>query len=132
MSVVVELVIHTRGKGHCPTLTKRNLMLRIHLLGLPRFFLDSEPFSFSAPPRTLPLFVYLLLSHNQVYERTQVACALWPDESDETARTNLRRHVHYLQQALPPALPDQPWLISTRTNLGWNPGANFWLDTAEF
>jgi len=107
-------------------------MLRIYLLGLPHFFLDSEPYSFTAPPRTLPLFVYLLLSHSQVYERTQAACALWPEESDETARTNLRRHVHYLQQALPPCKPDQPWLISNRTNLGWNPQTDFWLDTAEF
>ncbi|MBI5293977.1 MAG: AAA family ATPase [Chloroflexi bacterium] len=106
------------------------MTLMIHLLGKPKLLLDSTPLKFNAPPRTLPLLAYLLLHRRQALERQNVSYALWPDDSESNARTNLRRHIHQLQRVLPPA--DQPWLFGDMRTIRWNPESDFWLDVEEF
>lgn len=108
------------------------MTLRIHLLGQPRLFIDRIPQPFAAPPKTMPLLAYLLLHRERMIERQQVAFALWPDESESEARANLRRHIHQLMRALPPAPANLPWLITDAHTLRWNPQADYWLDIAEF
>ncbi len=105
-------------------------MLRISLFGQPSFVLDTTPLRFNAPPKTLPLFAYLLLHRAQPVAREQVAFALWPDERENVARANLRRHLHQLLHVLPAA--DVPWIINTGRALQWNAQAALWLDVAEF
>jgi DNA-binding SARP family transcriptional activator/tetratricopeptide (TPR) repeat protein len=107
-------------------------MLALHLFGQPRIFIDSQAYRFTAPPKTLPLLSYLLLHRNQVVERQQVAFTLWPDDPESDARTNLRRHLHWLGKALPPCSPERPWLLLTHSTLRWNPQSDYWLDVAEF
>ncbi|MBN2005858.1 MAG: AAA family ATPase [Anaerolineae bacterium] len=107
-------------------------MLRIFLLGQPHLQWHSKPLTLGAPPKTLPLLAYLLLNRAQPVSREQVAFALWSDEAETVARANLRRHLHYLQRALPPAPPDFPWILSPAKMLRWNDQAAFWLDVAEF
>lgn len=108
------------------------MTLVIHLFGQPKLLLDSTPIKFNAPPKTLPLLAYLLLHRRQALERQSAAFALWPDDSESAARANLRRHIHQLQNALPPAAPERPWLLGDSRTIGWNPQADFWLDVAEF
>ena len=108
------------------------MTLNIHLLGQPKLLLDSTPFKFNAPPKTLPLLAYLLLHRQQTLERQHAAFAIWPDDSESNARANLRRHIHQIQHALPPAASGQPWLVSDSRTIGWNPQADFQLDVAEF
>ncbi|PKN92548.1 MAG: hypothetical protein CVU44_15555 [Chloroflexi bacterium HGW-Chloroflexi-6] len=108
------------------------MTLIIHLLGQPKFSIDSTPIKFNAPPKTIPLLAYLLLHRRQTLERQNVAFALWPDEPESAARANLRRHIHQLQNALPAATPERPWLMGDSRLIGWNPLADFWLDVAEF
>jgi DNA-binding SARP family transcriptional activator/predicted ATPase len=108
------------------------MALCIHLFGQPRLMFQAQPVKVIAPPKTLPLLAYLLLHRHQPVERQQVAFALWPDDPEAAARANLRRHLHQLQHALPPAPLGQPWLLSDATTLGWNLQADFWLDVAEF
>ncbi len=107
-------------------------MLRIHLFDQPHLDDDTGPLKFSAPPKTLPLFAFLLLHAAQPVERKTVAFTLWADESEVDARANLRRHLHYLRRVLPPAPENTPWVLSDAETLQWNPHADFWLDTAEF
>ena len=107
-------------------------MLHIHLFGHLHLFYEERPFSFTAPPKTLPLWVYLLLHHIQAVPRDTLAFTLWPDVAEKTARANLRRHLHQLQAALPPSIPDKPWLLREAGTLQWNPAAGYWLDVAEF
>lgn len=107
-------------------------MLRICLLGKPHFELDGEPFEFSARPKVLPLLAYLLLHRNGSLQRDSAANALWPDSSEPEARTNLRRHLHYLQQALPAAPADRPWLFVTAAALRWNQACEYQLDIEQF
>lgn len=105
-------------------------MLRIHLLGRPRLFFDT-PLVASGRPKVLPLLAYLLLQRDRTLSRAEVAAALWPDDSDREARANLRRHLYYLGDYLPP--PDgQPWVVTEGATLRWNPECDYWLDVAAF
>ncbi|MBI5566701.1 MAG: AAA family ATPase, partial [Chloroflexi bacterium] len=105
-------------------------MLRISLLGQPSLLLGSTPLRFNAPPKTLPLLAYLVLHRTRPIAREQAAFALWPDERENVARANLRRHLHQLVHALPET--NVPWIISTGRALHWNTQAELWLDVAEF
>jgi DNA-binding SARP family transcriptional activator/predicted ATPase len=107
-------------------------MLHINFFGQPHFLLNAEPIKFTAPPKTLPLWAYLLLQRQQPVERSAVAFTLWPDIPESDARANLRRHVHYLQRALPAAPDDTPWLITDGEQLQWNPAAGYRFDVADF
>lgn len=86
-------------------------MLRIFLFNQLQLFLADAPCKFMARPKTLPLFAYLLLHRAQPIARETLAYTLWPDDSESNARANLRRHLHHLQRALPPADPGHPWWL---------------------
>lgn len=107
-------------------------MLRIHLLGQPRFLQDTQPLKFSAPPKTLPLLTFLLLHSDQPVEREMLAFTLWPDEIEANARANVRRHLHQLVRALPTAREDATWLLVDAESVQWNPRSDYWFDVAEF
>jgi DNA-binding SARP family transcriptional activator len=103
--------------------------LGIHLFGQPSFAFDRQPFPFKAPPRTLPLLAFLALHRDTHLARDTVAFALWPDESEETARANLRRHLNHLKSALPAG--DVPWLRAEGDTLCWD-GSAAWVDVHAF
>jgi predicted ATPase/DNA-binding SARP family transcriptional activator len=107
-------------------------MLYIHLFGHLRVFEDEQPLTFSALPKTLPLWAYLLLHRDKPVPRDKLAYLLWPDVPERKARANLRRHLYDLRQALPPAPGDRPWLLLEAGAVQWNPEAKIWLDLAEF
>lgn len=107
-------------------------MLRFHLLGQFRFFDDAQPLKFSAPPKTLPLLAFLLLHAEQPITRETLAFTLWPDETESNARANVRRHLHHLAHALPPAHNDTPWLLLDAKTAQWNPHSDYWLDVSAF
>jgi len=106
-------------------------MLNVKLFGPPALTYQGRAVNFHAPPRTMPLLAYLLLQRAQPLDRQQVAFTLWPDDAESDARTNLRRHLHHLQQALPPA-QNHPWLLVNPRTVQWNPAAEYQLDVAEF
>ncbi len=107
-------------------------MLTIQLFGHFRLSMGEESLPFNAPPRTLPLLAYLLLHRNGPVPRQSLSFILWPDESEESARANLRRHLHWLHQSLPAPPVGCPWLLSDTKSLRWNPEADDWLGVAEF
>lgn len=94
--------------------------------------MGEKPLPFNAPPRTLPLLAYLLLHRSGPVPRQSLSFLLWPDESEENARANLRRHLHWLRRSLPTPPAAHPWLLSEAKSLQWNPEADYWLDVAEF
>lgn len=106
-------------------------MLQVYLFGALRLVTDGAPYTFHGLPKTLPIFAYLLLHRRQPLKRARLAFIFWPDASEEAAKTNLRRHLHDLRRALPPA-PAGPWLLSEGDSVQWNPVAPYWLDVAEF
>ncbi len=107
-------------------------MLQIHLFGALRVLMDGAPHTARTLPRTWPLLAYLLLHRQQQVKRQRLAFTFWPDEDEEMAKANLRRHLYDLRRALPPSPPDAPWLLIERDAVQWNLQAPFWLDVAEF
>ncbi|HLE27209.1 MAG TPA: AAA family ATPase [Anaerolineales bacterium] len=107
-------------------------MLRIHLFGNLRVLHDGVAVKFAAPPKTVPLWAYLLLHRGDPIPRQVLAYTLWPDDSESDAKANLRRHLHQLQRALPPAPSGRPWVLSSTETMQWNPTADHWLDVADF
>ncbi len=103
-------------------------MLDIALFGEPVFTVDGRPHPFVAPPRTLPLLAYLLLHRTSPTSREALAGILWPDSDEETARANLRRHLHYIRKAL----PSGEWLRVDGKTAQWNTDAPYRLDVAQF
>jgi DNA-binding SARP family transcriptional activator len=91
--------------------------LRIGLFGSPSFTFEGAPWAFSAPPGCLALLALLALRPEPM-SRAAMAAALWPDEQDAEARTNLRRHVHRLTRALPRIGVD--WIRDEAGRLSWN------------
>lgn len=106
-------------------------MFHVFFLGQPRFSIDATPYPFTARPKVLPLLAYLLLHRNTPLARDALAFALWTDESESNARANLRRHLNYLRQALPPP-QNAPWLLQENQSVRWNPNAPTWFDVMEF
>lgn len=105
-------------------------MLTVSLFGHLHLSQNGKDFPFAARPKVVPLLAYLLLHRAQPVSRDSVAFALWPDEPEKSARANLRRHLHYLRQALPPS--PIPWLTTDARTVRWNPAASVRTDAGEF
>ena len=106
-------------------------VFEIRLLGEPQFRYGDQPVSFGAPARALELLAYLLLHREAPIARERVASALWPDATDDEARTDLRRHAYYLTHGALPTGP-LPWIVSDKRTIGWNTASSYLLDVAEF
>jgi DNA-binding SARP family transcriptional activator len=104
--------------------------LRIRLFGQPQFALGDEPFRFAGRPKTMPLLAHVLLHRSRPVSRASLAFLLWEDETEATARANLRRHLLHVAQALPEST--EPWLLVETDSVQWNPDAPIWLDVDEF
>ena len=104
-------------------------LLRIRLLGELSLGLDDAP----APPlesaRVESLLAYLVLHRDAAQSRRRLAFLLWPDSTEQQARTNLRHVLHNLRRALPRA---DDYLEVTARTLRWRPDAPMWLDVAAF
>ncbi len=107
-------------------------MLRVHLFGRPRLLLDEIALPLASRPKVVPLLAYLLLHRGTALPRQAVAGALWPDDSEDGARANLRRHLNYLQHVLPPAAADRPWVVAGGGSIQFGSACALWLDVAEF
>jgi len=110
--------------------TNEGGMLRVALLGAPALTLDGVALRFKVRPRVVPLLAYLLMHALRPTPRDDLAFTLWPDDTEEAARSNLRRHLHYLRDALPAHIV--PWIVASPDRVQWNPDASVTVDVAEF
>jgi len=74
--------------------------LGVRFLGRPCVQLQGEWRAPNLRPQTLPLFAFVLLSPEHAADVRDIANNLWPDDLDEDARSNVRRHLYYLRQWL--------------------------------
>ena len=107
-------------------------MLRVHLFGRPRLSIEGVAFSLAGRPKVVPLLAYLLLHRRAPLPRRTIANALWPDDAEDEARANLRRHLSYLHALLPPPADGVPWITTSTGHVQWNPDAELWLDVDAF
>jgi DNA-binding SARP family transcriptional activator len=105
--------------------------LNIRLLDeRPTAVFDDAGLRIHTPPRVPVLLTYLLLHRDRPQARDDVAFALWPDDSEDEARANLRRHLNYLRSAL--ASCGDGYVTGDRTHVGWNTAAPLELDVDAF
>lgn len=107
-------------------------MLRIHLFGHLRLSGAAGPLPFAPRAGGAELLAYLLLQGDRPVARDALAAALWADVDRPGALARLRRHLHEVERALPPAAPDRPWIVRAAGELWWNRDADAWVDVWAF
>ena len=103
--------------------------LQIRLLGEFSLVYGSEVVQSVGTLRLQSLLARLVLHRSAPQSRRHLAFTLWPDSSESQARTNLRRELHKLRQALPAA---DHFLSVEMQTLQWRSDAPFTLDVADF
>lgn len=104
-------------------------VLQIRLLGEFGLTYGDEVVRSVGALRLQSLLALLVLRRNAPQSRRHLAFTLWPESTERQARTNLRRELHNLRQALPSA---GHFLSIEMQTLQWRPDANFTLDAADF
>ncbi|HVL91805.1 MAG TPA: hypothetical protein VM264_00505, partial [Acidimicrobiales bacterium] len=79
--------------------------------------------------RGCSLLGYLLLHRHTAQSREALAFLLWPDSSEDQARTNLRNLLHTLRRAVPEI---GACLRVTNRTVQWRPETRVWVDVDEF
>ncbi len=87
----------------------QSMPIQLQMLGLPRLSVDGRIVAIAWQRRTLALLSYLFTSPG-AQPRDGVAFALWPDDDEETARSNLRRNLNHLRGQLPQAA--ESWVVT--------------------
>lgn len=103
--------------------------LRIRLLGGFDLRQGDTPLPALESARAESLLTYLLLHREAPQPRQHLAFLLWPDSTEQQARTNLRHVLHNLRKALPDL--DHVLDVTQRT-LQWRASTPLWLDVAAF
>jgi DNA-binding SARP family transcriptional activator len=103
-------------------------LLQIQLLGKFRLTYNGEPVTTMNSPRLQSLLAYLVLNRDTALPRQHLAFLFWPDSTESQARTNLRKLLYQLRQALPEA---DSFLQSDAQTIQWSAGASFALDVIE-
>jgi len=99
--------------------------LTIRTLGSPAIWRDSQPVHEQVPEKALALLIYLACTQ-QTHSRELLAEFLWEGRTQAQAFTNLRKVIGQLQAAV------GPHLSVTRSALGVQPDAGYWLDVHHF
>ncbi len=86
----------------------------------------------SLPAASKSLLAWLLLHRGVLSPRQTVAFSLFPDEPEETAFANLRRHIHTLSRKLAQADSANQWILADHQNIGWNTSVPLDLDIDAF
>ncbi|HET7037110.1 MAG TPA: AAA family ATPase [Thermomicrobiaceae bacterium] len=103
--------------------------LHVKLLGAFSLNDGDIPLASVATPRLQSLLAYLILHRDAPQPRQRLAYLFWPDSTEQQARTNLRRELHHLRQALPQA--DRVLSIQLST-LQWLADSAGTVDVVEF
>lgn len=105
--------------------------LEINLFGQLRLRHCGQHVKFRAPSKAASLLAYLLLHQDEKVSRERLSFLLWPDNEENKARANLRRHILLLQKAIPSDAA-LPWIIADHSFVQWNPECACELDVAHF
>lgn len=107
--------------------------LSISLLGPLQVTLDDELIVDFATDKVRALLAYLVVESGRPHRREKLAGLLWPEQSQQKARQNLRKTLARMRQVIG---DDQeiavPFLLVSRETLQFNAESNYWLDVAMF
>ncbi|HSL43801.1 MAG TPA: BTAD domain-containing putative transcriptional regulator, partial [Anaerolineales bacterium] len=103
-------------------------MLQVRLIGKFDIQFDGKPVILSSRAAQ-SLFAYLILTAGTLHRREKLAGMLWPDESEQKARTYLRNELWRIRKLLPHP-SNVEYLIVDNLTIGFNPSSAYWLDVA--
>ena len=106
--------------------------LSLSLLGSVQIALDEQPVSDFTYQKARALVAYLAVEADRAHQRDALAGLLWPDQPDQSARTNLRQALAKLREAIRDADASAPFLLITRDTVQFNLESDFELDLAAF
>lgn len=104
-------------------------MLTVNLLG--QFDVRREGAPIVIPSRPAQsLFAFLILSAGTAHRREKLAGTLWPNTSDENARSNLRHELWRLRKAIEAGPPSENFFLADELTIAFNANSNHTLDAA--
>ena len=114
-------------------MTNQLTQLSLAFLGQFRVTLADQPVIAFASDKARALLAYLAMERARPHSRSALAALLWPEYSEESARTNLRQALHQLRDAIGDTSDvTAPFLLITRQTIQFNAAAPFSLDVATF
>jgi DNA-binding SARP family transcriptional activator len=108
--------------------------IRVNLFGRLTVQIGDETLGRSEAAKVLELFCFLLLFRERPYAREALASLFWSEYPTALSKKYLRQTIWKLQNAfsLPGEQSQPPLLLVEADWVQVNPGANLWLDIAEF
>lgn len=106
--------------------------LSLTFLGPFQVTLTQTPITAFESDKVRALLAYLAVEMNQAHHRSVLADLLWPDQTEQRARTNLRHVLLKLRQAIGDQTAAPPFLLISRTTVQFNPASDHHLDVAAF
>jgi DNA-binding SARP family transcriptional activator len=105
-------------------------MLEVCLLG--QFDVRKDGVSILLPSRPAQsLLAYLILTAGIAHRREKLSGLLWPDSSEDNARSNLRQALWRVRKALNDnSSHDLTYLFSDQFSVEFNPKSDYWLDAS--
>jgi predicted ATPase/DNA-binding SARP family transcriptional activator len=105
-------------------------MLEVRLIG--KFDIQFDGKSVVLSSRAAQsLFAYLVLTAGTLHRREKLAGMLWPEESEQKARTYLRNELWRIRKALAQT-SNAEYLLADNLTVGFNKPSAYWLDLAAF
>ncbi len=105
--------------------------MEIRLFGQASVTVSGAPLKFQKRATTFALLAYLILRRGAPVARSSLAFALFPEESEEHALSELRRYLSLTGKALPER-GDEPWIIADGETLRWNQRSPCRIDVIDF
>src|SRR5689334_8065121 len=99
-------------------------MLEVSLIGKFDIQCDGQAVTLSSRAAQ-SLFAYLILTSGTLHRREKLAGMLWPDESEQKARTYLRNELWRIRKALPQT-SNVEYLIADKLTVGFDPSSDYW------
>lgn len=106
--------------------------LSLSLLGGFRAERNSEPVTGFESNKVRALLAYMAVETGRPHQRSALAGVLWPDHSEELARTNLRHVLRQIRQTLPDQDGAPPLLLTSQQTIQINPVTDLTLDVLQF
>jgi len=106
--------------------------LNITTLGTFQIRLDGQNLTAFRTDKVRALLVYLAVEAARPHRRDALAGMFWAERPDPAARNNLRQALYNLRQVLHEKDSGSPHLCVTPSDIQFDPGGDYWLDTKEF
>jgi DNA-binding SARP family transcriptional activator/predicted ATPase len=106
--------------------------LTINVLGALQVLIDNVPIQSFESDKVRALLAYLAIETYRPHRREALIGMLWPNDTEEAARHNLRQALFNLRLALGDHTAKPPYLLISRDSIQFNKESDYSLDLASF